>query len=65
MSQRRKYTPTAGYTYLPMATIIYKCDHCSGMYVLSSGSLASIPFNRLPQLVLKADGHKCIKKVAA
>ena len=48
-----------------MASIHYVCDHCSGVIVLSSGSLASIPFNRLPQLVLEADGHKCLKKVAA
>jgi len=45
-----------------MASIFYSCDNCSGMVRLASGALHSIPFNRLPQLVLEADKHKCIKK---
>ena len=48
-----------------MAQLIYLCDHCSKMVVLSRGSLADIPFNRLPNLVLEADNHKCNKKAAA
>jgi len=48
-----------------MAQIIYVCDRCSKMVVLSRGPLVSIPFNRLPTLVLEADSHKCSKKEAA
>ena len=48
-----------------MANLIYQCDKCSKMILLSSGALANIPFNRLPNLVLEAVSHKCIKKAAA
>jgi hypothetical protein len=48
-----------------MASIIYQCDSCHRLITLSKGSLASIPFNRLPNLVLEADSHKCSKKAAA
>jgi hypothetical protein len=48
-----------------MAQLIYLCDDCSKMVVLTKGALVSIPFNRLPNLVLEADNHKCNKKAAA
>jgi hypothetical protein len=48
-----------------MANIIYQCGACHKMVTLSSGPLASIPFNRLPNLVLEAERHKCPKKEAA
>jgi hypothetical protein len=48
-----------------MAHILYLCENCNKMTTLSSGALVNIPFNRLPQLVLEADRHKCIKKEAA
>jgi hypothetical protein len=47
-----------------MAQLIYVCDQCSKMVVLTKGALVSIPFNRLPNLVLEADNHKCKKAVA-
>jgi hypothetical protein len=48
-----------------MPALIYQCDTCHKNVILSRGALASIPFNRLPNLVLEADSHKCIKKEAA
>jgi len=45
-----------------MATIFYQCDRCHTVLTLATGELHSIPFNRMPQLVLEADRHRCSKK---
>lgn len=47
-----------------MATLFYQCDDCNQFFKLHSGSLTSIPFNKLPNKVLEATQHKCKRKAA-
>jgi len=45
-----------------MPILMYVCDQCGSMLKLASGALHSLPFNRMPTLVLEASKHKCSKK---
>ena len=48
-----------------MATLLFQCDLCHQLFKLHGGSLSSIPFGRMPQLVLDASNHRCPKKKEA
>ena len=45
--------------------LLFECESCGAFYKLHAGSLSSIPFARLPQLILQASQHKCPKREAA